>query len=116
MVAHRMGLSTHILDTALGRPVAEVAVVLSQRTGEGWQVIGRGVTDRDGRCRTLLGSGELAEAEYRLRFETGPYFEAQGLASLYPFVEIVVAVHDPEQQHHIPLLIAANGYTTYRGS
>ena len=112
-----MGLSTHILDTALGRPAANISLVLSQQqTADDWHEIGRGTTDDDGRCRTLLGSNELTASVYRLRFDVAPYFAAQGLASLYPFVEIVFQVRDAAQHHHIPLLLAANGFTTYRGS
>ena|SRR5215469_11464011 len=111
-----MGLSTHILDTALGRPAAGVALVLSRETAEGWSEIGRGSTDADGRCRTLLGEHALEKAIYKLRFETAPYFAGQKTAGLYPFVEIVFTVADPSQHYHIPLLLAANGYTTYRGS
>lgn len=111
-----MGLSTHILDTALGHPAKGVAITLSQHTGDRWDEVGRGSTDSDGRCRTLLGDKALATAVYRLRFEVEPYFTAQGLATLYPFVEIAFQVRDPEQHHHIPLLLAANGFTTYRGS
>ena len=111
-----MGLSTHILDTALGKPAAGVALVLSRETGDGWSEIGRGSTDADGRCRTLLGEHTLERATYKLRFETAPYFAAQKNAGLYPYVEIVFSAADPSQHYHIPLLIAANGYTTYRGS
>jgi 5-hydroxyisourate hydrolase len=111
-----MGLSTHILDTALGRPAAGVALVLSRETADGWREVGRGSTDDDGRCRTLLGERELEPTTYKLRFETAPYFAAQKIAGLYPYVEIVFAVADPSQHFHIPLLLAANGYTTYRGS
>ena len=111
-----MGLSTHILDTALGKPAAGVVLVLSQETGDGWSEIGRGSTDADGRCRTLLGERALEHATYKLRFETAPHFAAQKNAGLYPYVEIIFAVADPLQHYHIPLLIAASGYTTYRGS
>ena len=111
-----MGLSTHILDTALGKPAAGVALVLSREAGDSWSEIGRGSTDADGRCRTLLGEHALEQATYKLRFETAPYFGAQKNAGLYPYVEIIFAVADPSQHYHIPLLIAANGYTTYRGS
>jgi 5-hydroxyisourate hydrolase len=111
-----MGLSTHILDTALGRPAAGVTLVLSLQTNDNWNVIGRGVTDADGRCRTLLGDRALQAATYRLHFATAEYFAAQKLTSLYPYVEIVFTVADPAQHHHIPLLLTANGYTTYRGS
>lgn len=111
-----MGLSTHILDTALGKPAAGVAVILLRQDGEKWTEIGSGSTDADGRCRTLLGESALQRTTYKLRFEVAPYFAAQKIAGLYPFVEIAFAVSDSSQHYHVPLLIAANGYTTYRGS
>jgi 5-hydroxyisourate hydrolase len=111
-----MGLSTHILDTALGRPAANVALTLSQLDAEAWRTIGTGHTDADGRCKTLLGDHPLAAVTYKLRFHTAPYFEALNLPSLYPYVEIVFTITEPAQHYHIPLLLTANGYTTYRGS
>lgn len=113
-----MGLSTHILDTAMGRPAAGVAVVLLQESGDSWREIGRDATDADGRCRTLLGNRELERTNYKLRFEIAPYFAKQSItiSCLYPYVEIVFTITDPSQHYHVPLLIAANGYTTYRGS
>ena len=111
-----MGLSTHILDTAIGRPAADVRIVLSQQSGDAWVEIGRGVTDGDGRCRTLLGDLALEQKTYKLRFETAEYFRAQKMKGLYPYVEIVFGVVDAGQHYHIPLLLTANGYTTYRGS
>jgi 5-hydroxyisourate hydrolase len=111
-----MGLSTHILDTALGRPAANVALTLSQLEAQTWHEIGSAATDADGRCKTLLGDHSLAAATYKLRFHTASYFHALSLPSLYPYVEIVFTITDPTQHHHIPLLLTANGYTTYRGS
>ncbi len=113
-----MGLSTHILDTSQGRPAAGITVLLLQENGDAWREIGRGSTDADGRCRPLLGDGELERATYKLRFEVAPYFAARSItiSCLYPYVEIAFSVSDPSQHYHIPLLIAANGYTTYRGS
>ncbi len=111
-----MGISTHILDTALGKPAAGVALVLSKQSGGAWVEAGRGVTDADGRCPTLLGEQELEQGLYRLRFGIAPYFAAQRLTPLYPYVEIVFSVADPTQHLHIPLLCTAHGYTTYRGS
>lgn len=111
-----MGLSTHILDTALGRPAANVSLTLSQLAGHTWQAVGSGETDADGRCKTLLGDHPLAAATYKIHFATATYFAAQQLSSLYPYVEIVFTITDPSQHHHIPLLLTANGYTTYRGS
>ena len=111
-----MGLSTHILDTALGRPAAGVSLTLSRLQDEEWQQLGNGSTDVDGRCRTLLGKEFLQAATYKIRFATADYFATQKLTSLYPYVEIVFTVADPQQHYHIPLLLTANGYTTYRGS
>ena len=111
-----MGISTHILDTSLGRPAANVAVRLYRDRDGSWQEIGSGHTDRDGRCKTLLGELPLAAAGYKLKFDVGVYFRDLGIATLYPYVEIVFTVADPLQHYHIPLLLTANGYTTYRGS
>ena len=111
-----MGLSTHILDTALGKPATGVSLALAREDRGSWLPQDTGITDADGRCTTLLAKHPLVAGMYRLRFETHPYFANQSIATLYPFVEIVFTVADPTQHFHIPLLIAANGYTTYRGS
>ena len=119
-----MGISTHILDTALGRPAAGVPVSLSRWRDSHWQAISETnqKTDTDGRARELLPEGVPLEAGlYRVRFETAVYYEAQQIAGLYPYVEIAFEVRDAGEQaevnhFHIPLLLTANGYTTYRGS
>ena len=112
-----MGISTHILDTALGRPAAGVAATLARSGGGDWTTVNEAATDADGRCKYLLPEGQALEAGfYRIHFATAPYFAAQGVKGLYPHVEIVFEVVDPKQHFHIPLLLTANGYTTYRGS
>jgi 5-hydroxyisourate hydrolase len=115
-----MGLSTHVLDTHLGKPAAGVELVLfrwqGNRAAGAWEQMGHGSTDADGRCRTLLGEGGLQAADYKLRFNTAAYFEDLGAEPLYPWVEIAFTVRHPEQHYHVPLLISANGYSTYRGS
>src|ERR1700743_1350673 len=98
-----MGLSTHVLDTALGKPAWGVALVLLKETTDGWSEIGRCSTDVAGRCRTLLGKRTLEQATYKLRFETAPYFAEQKTTGLYPYVEIAFTVADPSQHYHIPL-------------
>ena len=109
-----MGISTHVLDTSRGVPAEGVQIALSFGMDDGWVERARAVTDADGRCETLL-AGVIDPGVYRVRFETGAYFAARGEVCLYPYVEIVFTVRD-ERHHHIPLLVAANGYTTYRGS
>ena len=111
-----MPLSTHILDTALGRPAANVSLALSKLADGEWREMGRGETDPDGRCKTLLGDATLEAATYKIHFAVAEYYSAQKLTGLYPFIEITFTVTEPSQHHHIPLLLTANGYTTYRGS
>jgi 5-hydroxyisourate hydrolase len=115
-----MGLSTHILDTTLGRPAANVDVTLSwfrdSEAGGEWEEIGHGTTGEDGRCKTLLGEHPFPAVSYKLHFATGAYFRSQRMDTLYPYIEIVLTVTDPAQHYHIPLLLTPNGYTTYRGS
>jgi 5-hydroxyisourate hydrolase len=111
-----MGLSTHILDIAVGRPAANVGVALAQLEGDAWYELGRGETDGNGRCANLLGDAVLEAATYRIRFATAEYYAEKGLIGLYPYIEIVFTVTEPSQHYHIPLLLTANGYTTYRGS
>ena len=112
------GISTHILDTAAGKPAAGVAVFLSRADGSGvWQTLSSQHTDGDGRCRQLLPDGTtLAAGQYRIHFETAAYYVAHSLQGLYPFVEITFNVRETDTHLHIPLLLTANGYTTYRGT
>jgi 5-hydroxyisourate hydrolase len=112
-----MGISTHILDTALGRPAAGVPVALARMTNSEWSPINDATTDQDGRCKHLLPSTQrLQPGTYRVHFDTATYYKRRQLDGLYPYVEIVFTVTDGEQHYHIPLLLTANGYTTYRGS
>jgi 5-hydroxyisourate hydrolase len=112
-----MGISTHILDTALGRPACGVPVTLAYMTNGVWSPLNEAVTDAEGRCKDLLPSTQtLLPGNYRLHFETVSYYKQNQLEGLYPYVEVVFAVSAAQQHYHIPLLLAANGYTTYRGS
>jgi 5-hydroxyisourate hydrolase len=112
-----MGISTHILDTALGRPAEGVPATLERLADGAWIALNEAITDSDGRCKYLLPLGALVEpAVYRVHFQTSVYYAKQELQGLYPYVEIVFEVIDSEQHYHIPLLLTANGYTTYRGS
>jgi 5-hydroxyisourate hydrolase len=110
-----MTLSTHVLDATSGRPAPNVALTLHRRGQAGWEPVGEGVTDDDGRCRTLAPDG-LQAAIYRLIFDTGAYFVASGQKGFYPEVSIVFEVTEPELHYHVPLLLAPFAYSTYRGS
>ena len=100
-------VSTHVLDTAAGRPAAGVPVTLESADG----VVATASTDADGRVPDL-GPERLAPGTYRLRFDTGAYAEGAGF-----FPEVVVAfVVQGEAHLHVPLLLSPFGYSTYRGS
>ena len=123
-LAHNGGcmsrLSTHVLDTALGRPAAGMVVHLEYAGPSGeWENAEHLRDGRDGRCANLLPQDQdpiLQPGQYRLRFETGTYHAAQMVKGLYLTVEIIVTVRPGDTHLHVPLLLSPNGYTTYRGS
>jgi 5-hydroxyisourate hydrolase len=100
-------LSTHVLDTAAGRPAAGVAVRLEMRDG---RPLGEGTTDADGRVGAI-GPGHLDPGDYVLRFDTAAYVDG-----FYPEVVVVFTVSDRDAHYHVPLLLSPFGYSTYRGS
>jgi 5-hydroxyisourate hydrolase len=110
------GITTHVLDTARGRPAAGMRVVVEARTGDGWTGVGGGVTDADGRVPGLVAPGTIRAGVHRLTFATGEWFEAEGVVGFYPLVTVVCRIEDPDVHHHVPLLLSPYGYSTYRGS
>lgn len=135
----RPSVSTHVLDTSLGRPAAAVPVTVHARTGPsgGWTEIGASRTDADGRCKDLP---ELPEDTTRVRlvFDTAAHLrattaDADGAAPapdgtrqdstgeggetavFFPEVSLVFAVA-PGEHYHVPLLLSPFGYSVYRGS
>jgi 5-hydroxyisourate hydrolase len=105
-------LSTHVLDTSLGRPASGIHVSLEQDGTE----LGRGVTDTNGRIADIRGSKELGAGTYRLRFEVAEYFARTDRSSLFPEVVVIFRVGGGHEHYHIPVLLTPFGYTTYRGS
>lgn len=111
-------LSTHVLDTAHGRPAGGMAVLLSAGDGT---VLWRGRLNADGRNEGPLLQGEALQAgRYRLSFEVAAYFRSQGVALPEPpFLDVVhldFGVADPAAKYHVPLLVSPWSYSTYRGS
>lgn len=110
-------ITTHVLDTALGRPAEGIAITLSRLDSEGVaERLSEATTNSDGRVDPMTPPGGLAPAAYRLTFQTAPYFTAAGRESFYPSVEITFHVADASQHYHVPLLLSPFGYSTYRGS
>ena len=106
-------ITTHVLDTVLGKPAAGVSLRLEKQEGEGWQTIGESATDQDGRCRDLAPGA--APGRYRLTFDTGAYLIRSRRSGIYPEISITFTCSG-EAHYHLPLLLSDNGYTTYRGS
>jgi 5-hydroxyisourate hydrolase len=101
------GITTHVLDTARGKPAAGVPITLFF----GRDVLFDGVTDADGRAR-VLDPDRMKTGVYRIVFDTGAY----NAGGFFPEATIVFRVDDVAQHYHVPLLLSPFGYSTYRGS
>ena len=108
-------ITTHILDTAKGKPAWGVNVILYQKVGRDWIQYAKGITNKEGRITNLLPEKqELPLGTYKLSFDTIHYFNTMDQESFYPVVDIIFDIKTIEH-YHIPLLISPYGYSTYRG-
>jgi 5-hydroxyisourate hydrolase len=103
-------ITTHVLDTAQGRPAGGIPVKLELQEPSGWTLVGEGKTDADGRLKTLVPPGEFRAGTYRLTFDTS------GRSAFFPEVAILFEAADAGGHYHVPLLLSPFGYSTYRGS
>ncbi|MGF6561256.1 hydroxyisourate hydrolase [Erwinia aphidicola] len=108
-------ITTHILDTALGKPAAGVTIALEQQGSEGWQPLASGVTNGDGRLSDLTPQ-PLAPGHYRLTAEIGDYFAADGRETLYVNAQINFVIAATGSHYHLPFVITPWSWSTYRGS
>ena len=111
-------ITTHVLDTARGRPADGVRVSLEQiDSKEQWRAVGHGVTDNNGRLKTLMSASSApVPGMYRLSFDTRGYYAQHGIQSFFPMVTVTFEVSNSAEHYHVPLLLSPFGYTTYRGS
>ena len=106
-------LSTHVLDTALGKPAQGIKVTLERAD----DLIGSGTTDADGRVRDLhKKEAPLGEGNYQLTFYVAEYFSKTGRETLFPEIIVTCRVSGGDDHYHVPLLLSPFGYSTYRGS
>jgi 5-hydroxyisourate hydrolase len=112
-------LSTHVLDTAAGRPAAGVRVELHRLDGTAdKEALADVMTNADGRA-SLLGPESLVAGRYRLLFHVGDYFAATGNGDARRFLDVVPVlfrIDDAAAGYHVPLLVSPWSYSTYRGS
>lgn len=115
-------LTTHVLDTALGRPAAGVRIALFRIGGPGRSLIAETMTNADGRTDAPMLAGKaLTAGAYELVFAAGDYLRASGQAPaggvlFLDEIPIRFGIPDPAQHYHVPLLISPFAYSTYRGS
>ena len=111
-----MGLSTHVLDTSLGKPAAGLSVSLERKNASDvFEQVRQAQTDNDGRVKDLLGT-PLETGVYRLIFETERYYALRSAQCFYPKVTIEFEIRSVAEHYHVPLLLSPFGYNTYRGS
>ena len=109
-------LTTHVLDTSLGKPGKDITIRLKHIVNGSWQTMAQGITNADGRIGDLLPPNKnVIPGNYKMVFETGDYFKTNDIKGFYPTVEIEFTVFD-DGHYHVPLLINPFGYSTYRGS
>lgn len=106
-----MSVSTHVLDAVLGRPAGGIRASLERRQGSSWTLAATAQTDADGRIAALDGATQAGV--YRLTFDVEGY---AGAEAFYPQIAVTFRITDPQQHHHVPLLLSPFAYSTYRGS
>lgn len=105
-----MTLSTHVLDTASGEPLAGIPVRLDRQHDNGFLQVASGVTNVDGRLADWVTPDLWHAGTYRLVFDTA------ATSGFFPEISVLFFVAEPSRHHHVPLLLSPYGYTTYRGS
>ena len=124
----RSPITTHVLDLGSGRPGEGIRIFLRVKEREGkegdrWREVGSGVTDADGRVENLLpAAARIEPGTYSLTFSAPPSSPSKksslspSLSPFFPEITIIFEVTDPSAHYHVPLLLSAYGYSTYRGS
>lgn len=110
-------VTTHVLDTSIGKPAEGVRCNLSVLEGSEWKYLSDGITNFDGRADNLLASfPEIQIGTFKLQFQTKAYFEETHGNVFYPWIDVVFTITSEGSKQHIPILLSPYGYSTYRGS
>ncbi len=116
------GLTTHVLDTALGKPAQGMKIHLMRMGGDEAELVKTVFTNDDGRVDggPILSGDEFQAGQYELLFHAGDYLKARGFALADPlFLDVIpirFGISDTSAHYHVPLLLSPYGYSTYRGS
>jgi len=110
-------LTTHVLDTASGRPAAGLVIELFRINGNTRDLLKTVTTNTDGRCNAALLEGEaFAVGEYELMFNAGDYFARKEQTPFLGAIPVRFGISNADEHYHVPLLVSPFGYSTYRGS
>lgn len=110
-------LSVHVLNQESGLPSSNVVVTLEAQNGDKWVKLNEAKTDQQGRIKALYpNETPLQKGIYKVTFKTGDWFKANNQRSFFPEVPVVFTVDGSLDHYHIPLLLSAYGYSTYRGN
>ncbi len=110
-------ITTHVLDTAVGKPAAGLKIDFYRLDGSARELIKSVSTNDDGRCDSPLVSGdEMKTGVYELVFHVGDYLNADAAVSFLDQVPVRFGIDDPSTHYHVPLLVSPFSYSTYRGS
>ena len=113
-------LTTHVLDTASGKPASNLRIDLYRIEGERTEFLSSTRTNDDGRCDApLLNGSTMATGTYELRFHAGEYLGTADERGTHPFLDVIpirFGIADRSAHYHVPLLLSPYGYSTYRGS
>ena len=112
----RSPITTHVLDTSLGRPAEGVHITLEQLSESSATSLASGTTNADGRIEKLLEPGTLKPGVYRITFFVKQYLESQHQTGFYPEIPVIFEISATDEHYHVPLLLNPYGYSTYRGS
>jgi hydroxyisourate hydrolase len=109
-------ITTHVLDTSVGKPAENIFLFLEKFEDDSWVKIAEGTTNEDGRVKSFLKANEKLDfGKYRITFETEKYFSQKNVKTFYPKITIEFYIYD-DTHYHVPLLLGPFGYSTYRGS
>jgi len=109
-------LTSHVLDQNSGRPASEMKVVLHKMEEEAWRQVSEQLTNQDGRVGHMIPGEDFTPGVYKLCFDTLSYYKDRGEKTFYPYIEIVFEIERPDEHYHVPILLNAYGFSTYRGS
>lgn len=107
-------ITTHILNLDTGKPAVGVRVTLHRLDTQA--PVASAMTDSDGRVMNWESTFEIQAGNYLLHFAVAPWYERQSLSNFYPEIQLTFCVGNPQEHYHVPLLLNAYGYSTYRGS